>query len=251
MSETTFASGFVYDKDRIKQAKMVELWATAAARKTRRQNLWLKISLTVCVVFLGGAIGALDYAVPMIRLLPIFITQQPTGLLTAAVTVDSLENEMSDATIKSALWQYVAWRESYSWTEHSDAYYRVSVMSSSPVKKAYEDWYNSKEGPMAVYTDKAMIRARMTDMPANDYTRPIGSTPGHFTVYFQRQVQYIANLSAFPVETWKVELQFAMNYPYGFKIEDILTFNPLRIVVTAYPGSMPVASPMAMGGPRR
>ena len=43
-------------------------------------------------------------------------------------------------------------------------------------------------------------------------------------------------------ETWTVSLEYLAGLDTGLNVRDILSFNPARIVVTDYPGPLPLPS---------
>ena len=89
-------------------------------------------------------VAALDYTIPMIRIVPVLLWTSPDGVTGAAVTPDSLPTDLSDASVKAWLWQYLMHRESYSWVEMDYNHYVVEAMSATPVRDAYDRWSSGR-----------------------------------------------------------------------------------------------------------
>lgn len=242
--------GFVYTDDLLKQAAATEKWVEGQWRRTRRANMgWrLYAGMMTLLVFLLG--GALNYALPLIKLVPVFFYQNPSGVVETAITTDSLPADLSDANIQAWLWQYVMHRESYSWVESDYNHYLVAAMSSVPVRTAYDNWFTGKnpDSYLSAYGQRGIIRVALREI--TEFKRAQAGQPGVMTVHFDRLV----NVEGEPkqhVQTWTATLQFLQDYTRGFNLQDIKTFNPSRIVVTSYPGSEPLpatASTIEGGG---
>lgn len=242
---------FVYVEHLIKQADEAEKWVQAQWRRTRRSNMGWRLyagMMTIMVFLLGGA---LNYAIPLQRMIPVFFYQKPDGVLETALTTDTLPADLSDANIQSWLWQYVLHRESYSWVESDYNYYVVSAMSNVPVRSAYEAWFNGKnpDSYLAAYGRRGVVRVALREVTLFD--RPSGGHPGRFTVHFDRQVE-LEGMPRQPLQTWTATVEFLQDYMRGFNIQDVKSFNPSRIVVTSYPGSqvLPAQAGTIQGGGR-
>jgi type IV secretory pathway component VirB8 len=136
--------GFVGAADLIAQANAAEKWLKTEAKRSRRsRNGWRAYSLIVTAL-LAMSITALNYAVPNIRLLPVLLWTSPDGVTGAAVTTDSLPADLSDASVKAWLWQYVMHREGFSWVEADYNHYVVEAMSDVPIREAYDRWISAK-----------------------------------------------------------------------------------------------------------
>jgi type IV secretory pathway component VirB8 len=242
--------GFVYTADLIKQAQRTEKFVEAQWRKTRRANIGWRLysGMTTVLVFLLG--GALNYALPLERLIPVFFYQKPDGITEWALTTDSLPADLSDANIKAWLWQYVRAFEDYSWTEADYNHLVVSAMSAVPVRASYDAWISGKNPAsyLAHYGKRAVIRVGFREI--TNFAHATESQPGRITIHYDRQVD-IEGEPRQPAETWSASLEFIQDYKTGLRMQDIRSFNPSRIVVTAYPGavSLPPA-PGGLGGPR-
>jgi type IV secretory pathway component VirB8 len=233
---TPLIPGFVYTNDLIKQAAATEKFVEREWRKTRRSNIVLRLyaaMMTVMVFLLGGT---LNYAIPLQRLLPVFFYQRPDGVVETAITTDMLPADLSDANIQAWLWQYVLNRESYSWTEADGNHHVVNAMSSVPVRDAYNAWFNGKnpQSYMAVYGQRGIIRVALREV--TQFSRAHDGQPGNITFHFDRLVT-VEGEPKQKVQVWTVTLQFIQDYTRGFTLQDIKSFNPSRVLVTAYPGS--------------
>lgn len=227
--------GFVYTADLIKQANETEKWVKSKYTRERAAKIGWKVFAIAGWFVAVLAVGALDYAVPAIRLLPVFFYQKPDGVVETAMTTDSLPADLSDVNIQAWLWQYVQWRESYSWAEYLGNGYRVCAMSSEAVCSAYQIWADgkNKDSFVSVYNTRGVIRTAMAEV--THYERATASRPGEYTVHLNRQVDVDGD-PHHQIETWSVTLKFLQDYSRGLRINDIRSFNPSRIVVVSYPG---------------
>lgn len=237
--------GFVYSADMLRQAAATESWVKASLRRKSRSLVFWRSYAAGTTVLLFMASGSLNYALPLIRLVPVFFYQKPDGVTETAITTESLPAELSDANIKAWLWQYVQHREGYSWIEADYNHHVVEAMSSVPVREAFDKWYNGKnpDSYLAAYGRKGIVRVSQREITR--WEPAASGQLGRITFHFDRQVE-IEGEPRQPVETWTVSLAFVQDYTRGFNLYDIKTFNPSRIVVTAYPGSQPL--PAVSGG---
>jgi type IV secretory pathway component VirB8 len=244
VSEQTIP-GFVGAAELIAQAHATEKWLKTEAQRSRRsRNGWRAYGLMVTAL-LGMSVSALNYAVPGIRLLPILLWTSPDGVTGAAVTTDSLPADLSDASIKAWLWQYIMHRESYSWVEADYNHYVVEAMSDVPVREAYDRWISAKnkDSPLNKLARRCVVRVAPHEV--TEFRRATSTIPGKFSMHFDRLVSCEDERKT-PPEIWTVTLEFVAGYGTGLNIRDVLAFNPSRIVVTAYPGALPLpASPQA------
>jgi type IV secretory pathway component VirB8 len=242
--------GFVYTADLIKQAQRTEKFVKAEWRKTRRSNIGWRVygGMMTTLVFLLG--GALNYALPLERLVPVFFYQKPDGVIETALTTESLPADLSDANIQAWLWQYVRAFEDYSWTESDYNHLVVSAMSAVPVRESYDAWISGKNpnSYLAIYGKRAVIRVGFREI--TNFERATEARPGRMTIHFDREVDIDGEPRQLP-QTWSITLEFLQDYKRGLRVQDIRSFNPSRIVVTAYPGAKPLP-PVGggLGGPR-
>lgn len=232
---------FVLSPDVVQQARRTETWVGREARKTKRTNRILAtfLVLSISLNYLEG--GALYYAVPLRQVMPVFFYVKPDGVMETALTTDSLPADLSDATVKAWLWQYVMHREGYSWVEADFNNHVVQAMSDNKVREQYEKWSSgkSKSSYLAMYGRSAVIRVGLRNITG--WIPSTNGQEGRVTIQFDRVLyrEGEPSQSAKPV-TYSVTLSFIAGYnASGFDIRDILQFNPSRIVVTDYPGAVP------------
>ena len=80
--------GFVYAKDLIAQANATDKWVRTQLRRTRRANVGWRIYAVLMTFLVVILVAALDYTIPMIRLVPVLLWTSPDGVTGAAVTPD-------------------------------------------------------------------------------------------------------------------------------------------------------------------
>lgn len=228
-------SGFVFTKDRIAQAAAVVKDVKALAKRDRRRNIGWKLATGILTINLTASVFALAYSVPNIRILPIFLWNRPEGSIGVAITDINLPSALKDIDVKVGLWHYVRAHESYNFVEYKDFYAMVCAMSANPVRDAYVSWYNDPQNSfVATYGDKAAVRVELIDYFR--FEPSIAGRPGRVTIYFKKQLEWFGEPPR-PAETWAVTFEFVQGFKQGMDIRNILTDNPLRIVVTEYPGA--------------
>lgn len=232
--------GFVYTTDLIKQAQQTEHWLKTEAKRSRRSRNGWRVLCLMMMGLLGLSISALNYAIPGIRLLPILLWTNTDGVTGAAITTDSLPADLSDASVKAWLWQYVMHRESYSWIEADYNHYVVEAMSDVPIREAYDHWISAKNKDS--YLNKLGRRCviRVSPREVTDFRRASSTIPGKLILHFDRQITCEDERRVSP-DTWTITLEYLSGYTNGLNIRDILSFNPSRLVITSYPGALPLS----------
>jgi len=232
---------YVYSQDQIRQAAEIETWRLREARKIKRVNRLLigyAVMITILFVLQGGALA---YALPLIRILPIYFYVRSDGVLEAAITTDSFPNQkLSDSAVQTFLWTYVRYRESYSWVEQDFNNHIVQTMSAGPVRDSYLQFSNGKNpnSYLAKFGRKGVIRVELIEVPL-DYHPSLGGQPGRVTFHFNRKV-WVEGEPEQKAAPYTVTLEFIQNYSTGFDVKDLLQYNPFRIVVTEYTGAVPL-----------
>lgn len=231
---------FIFSTDSLRQKKAVETWTKRELRKTKRINWTLGIgfaAMTLVSILEGFALLS---AIPLIRILPVFYYVKPDGVLETAITTDSLPQMHADAAVKTSLWQYVMHREGYSYVELDYSNKVVQSMSSQPVREAYVEWSRAKnpKSYQAIYGRKVVLRVEMRE--ALNYYPSVGGLPGRITFHFDLWEYHEGEPPPKESTQYTTSLEFIQDYQTGFDMRDILMFNPMRIVVTAYPGATPL-----------
>lgn len=244
MSDNLKIPGFVYAKDLLEQAQKSENWSKAEAKHYRRsRNGWRALCLMMAGL-LALSLSALNYAIPGIRLLPILLWTSQDGVTNAAITTDSLPADLSDGTIKAWLWQYVMHRESYSWSEADYNHYVVEAMSDNKVRTAYDQWISakSKDSYLNKFGQRCVVRVRWREI--TDFRRATSTIPGRLILHFDRWVTCEGE-KQLPPDTWTITMEYLSGYNSGLNVQDILMFNPSRLVIVDYPGALPLAAQTA------
>jgi len=234
--------GNVYSEQLLQRAITTEKMVGYELRKTKRMNFFWKAYSGVITVMFLFAMTCLVYAIPLIRILPIFFWARPDGVIETALTTESLPDQMmSDLAVQTFLWKYVLARESYSWTEQDFNNYIVQAMSSVPVREAYQKWSSGKnpQSYQATLGKKGVIRVAMTEVA--DYHPSIGGQPGSIRLHYSRKLHLDGEPDQ-PEMTYTVSMAFIKDFQTGLDINDIRMFNPFRIVITEYPGAYPLSA---------
>jgi type IV secretory pathway component VirB8 len=233
--------GYVYSEHLIQQAARVETMAAREARKTKRVNRALvAYSVMITALFIMQGVS-LTYAIPLIRIMPVYFWSRSDGVIEAALTTDSMPTKnWGDMAVQTFLWQYVRARESYSYQEQDMNNYIVQTMSSKPVSELYQQWSNGKnpKSHQAILGKKGVIRIEMVDVL--NYQPSIDQQPGRVTFHYEQKVWVEGEPEQNP-SAFSVTLEFIKDYPNGFNMKNIMMNNPFRIVVTAYPGAYPLS----------
>lgn len=234
--------GLVYPDGLLQRAINTEKITGWELRKTKRMKLfWKAYSVVITVMFLF-AMTCLVYAIPLIRILPVFFWARPDGVIETALTTESLPDQMmSDLAVQTFLWKYVLARESYSYIEQDFNNYIVQAMSSVPVREAYQKWSSGKnpQSYQATLGKKGVIRVEMTEVA--DYHPSIGGQPGSIRLHYSRKL-WLEGEPEQEARIYTISLAFIKDFPTGLNINDIRMFNPFRIVITEYPGAYPLSA---------
>jgi hypothetical protein len=120
-------------------------------------------------------------------------------------------------------------------------HYVVEAMSATPVRDAYDRWSSGRNADS--YMSKLGRRCviRVAPREVTEFRRATRETAGKLTLHFDRLVTCEDQKKTAP-ETWTVSLEYLAGLDTGLNVRDILSFNPARIVVTDYPGPLPLPS---------
>lgn len=224
---------FVYVEDLNRQVKAIDTWVKRENRKIGRLNTVLVWCLAAAGIVIMLQAGALNWAVPLIRLVPVFFYARADGATEFALTTDSMPADLADAVAQSALWQYVQHRESYSWTEVDWNHHVVMAMSDQKIADAYDKWASGQnpDSYLRTYSQQTVIRTGMRGIRA--FERATSFSPGTIIIRYERAV--FTRDAPTQSNLWEVTLHYVHDYSgKGLHIRDVLEFNPTRIVVVGY-----------------
>lgn len=242
---TLFVPGFVYTKDLIANQAKVEADIARALKKGKHRALpWKVLTLVFGTTTVATSI-ALAFAVPNIRILPVFLWHSAPGMIGTALTEDSLPLELKTADIKAALWRYVEARESYNYIQYRDNYYLVTGMSDKTVSDNYSNWYNGHDSYVTFYGNRAAVHVRWVDFWK--YAPATKDHPGRITILYNKQIEWLDGSPPGQEELWSATFEFITGYSNNMDIRQVLTSNPLRILVRDYPGAVRPPGPAVAG----
>lgn len=218
------------------RAKQVWNYQKAMARMSRAVHSGMRAGFWAAWIIALAEAAALFKLVPLVRVVPVLIPVSSENTLSAksypmhvdpGITLSSLKN--SPETIQSVLWQYVRWRESYSWADANYAWDVVSAMSTVGVRKEFQEWYvyTNKQSPQVVYGFKGALKVSWADARLKD---------DRYSVTFWRQ-RFEEGAPVSKPELWVCDLVYA--FDYSTPLNERLQFNAGGLVVASYPGCYP------------
>lgn len=204
-------------------------------RNTARAMLWWGVAGWAVTLLLAYA---LICTVPLIRVVPVFVTMRGDGSMDTKVMFSSLPTDTRVAGVQAALWQYVRQREGYSYHDRPYDYDVVSHMSASAIRASYQQWANSKDAsnPAVKLLDKGFINVSIIDGAFVAHSADYSS--GTYRITFRRLI--VEEAVKEPLEQdFVVSVSYALTE--ALPVIERITFNPSGIVVTEYPEPEPVA----------
>jgi type IV secretion system protein VirB8 len=171
--------------------------------------------------------GALYYAVPNIRIQPVYFFKHPDGTMDAVSNEAALPQTMTEADTRAWLWQYVLLRERYNWADARDDYDVVSAMSAPDVREHYQTFQNNHipgaPSPAKALGKTGILRVLFRDSDLSGDT---------FTARYCRVVELDGQRPM--ITPWIVKLHFQTLD----KVTTLqrLQYNPHALIVTSYPG---------------
>lgn len=224
--------------ERMEQAYLKNLsWLALDKKKLHRQAKWrgaLAMALIGCVCLQAAAITVMTM-------------REQTRVLLATIRKDGTwavsENIPPDekvAVIQAELWEYVYRHEHYNVPDAHLDWDVVSAMSGLNVAKEYQDAMDSKnpKSRSRTLSDKKSILVRR--LSGFFYSNTPDYSAGTYVMLFEQRMH----------EFEQTDTCQSMSVTIGYKTvaalppEQIVSFNPARIIVTSYPRPVPQADPM-------
>ena len=231
---------YVHGSDgRAEYRKSVLGFQSALAKRAQAVSTLLKAMLVVSVGVNVLQAASLFYAVPLIRVVPVFAWARPDGTVESAVTTASLPDTLSNAQRRAWLWQYVRLRETYNAVEADYNYNVVSGMSTPAVRAEYQEYANNKRPGVP---SLAKILGRLGSVAVTFRDSEIEGDK--FRVRFYRLVTEEGRPPT--CTPWHASLSFGDLFVAP--VVQRVTYNPGALVVTGYPGAEPEAAAPDISG---
>lgn len=205
-----------------------------SAKRAGRAGWMFGSSMMVVNLMLGYALLSV---LPTIRLQPVFIYPRGDGTVVSSVDMSVLPATEQDAMVQASLWQYVQLRESYSTDSAKYNYNIVSAMSSEQVRSQYQGWFNfpSRTSPQTIYGKEESVHVERrpgSGWQDDDHKR--------YLMMFRRTVEDSEG-KVISSANWAATIY--VTRISSIPVRDRLTFNPVGIVVTGYPGAELLGAP--------
>jgi type IV secretion system protein VirB8 len=216
--------------------KVLSLHAREAKWARRGRNLLLITAIGEGLV-IGGLAFALAAITPTVRAVPFFIWARPDGVVETQAAMSMLPPTAQNAVLRASLWQYVLWREGYSYDTAKFRHDFVVAYSSGEVGKQYTDWFNyPNPGSPQVWLGK---NGTVTVEPVSADFRE--DDPHVYEVTYTR----ILKQDGRPEQraTFKAHIHFRQRDTILAK--DRTTINPTGIEVISYPDPDQISPPSA------
>lgn len=214
------------DAELIEQASRVRSLARRELHFSWRSRKMLLGLITVSMGINGGLTYALAEITPTIRLVPMMVTIRADGTPKAEPLMSMMEPGVQEAVLRSTLWQYVLWREGYSFDTAKFRATIVTALSGRDVGGAYLEWYNypNPDSPQVRYGKKGVVSI---DQDAGDFEE---ADPNVYRVEYWRTVTIPGQPST--RSHWRafVHYEQVTKIPYA----EHTTINPAMIKVIGY-----------------
>ncbi len=196
-------------------------------RLRARLSVFISRSLVVALaISLLGNLGqawSIAAMLPLTKLVPVYFLIRSDGTIDTSVALSTLPPSVSQAVVRSALWQYVQMREGYSYDTAQYRYEIVSGMSGATARAIYQQWFNypNPESPQVTLGRNGVITVEPISVAL------IGPTVAQ--VRYRRLVTMATNAPL--TTTWTATLQFEQvdAIPASDRLE-----NPGGIIVKSY-----------------
>ena len=216
--------------DYYREVESFQRSAARSAKRTLRVSLGLNLALFVILCLLTGA---MVYALPLIRVVPVFLYARPDGTTEAAVTPGSLPPSLSEAQQLAAVWEFVRLYEGYSQAESQYNWNVVSAMSEKRVRDVYQADRDpkNKASPINALGDRVVVHVDFISMqPACE------SCANRYNVRFVRTIRAFGD-PRIQRSTWTATVQWTTDLASRINFKERITFNAPGIIVTDYPGA--------------
>jgi type IV secretion system protein VirB8 len=198
-----------------------------------RQGLILALGTSLAVN--GGMVYALDSAVPAIRMIPLVVNVRADGTALAEPVMSLMPADVQDATLRATLWQYVLWREGYSFDTAQFRFNIVTAMSDPDVGESYADWYKfgNLDSPQTKYGNKGVV---IIEQDSADFME---ADPSVYQVNYWRTVIMPGQPKS--RSHWTVFVHYRL--VDAIPLRDRTTFNPGAVKVKSYPPPQEIDAP--------
>lgn len=215
--------------DRVRSMAKRELhWALRS-----RQGLILALGTSLAAN--AGLTYALDAAVPAIRMIPMMVNVRADGTTVAEPVMSSMPADVQDATLRATLWQYVLWREGYSFDTAQFRFNIVTEMSDPDVSESYADWYKygNPDSPQTKYGNKGVV---IIEQDSADFLAADSSV---YQINYWRTVIMPGQPKS--RSHWTVFVHYRLVDAISLKART--TFNPGAVKVKSYPPPQEIDAP--------
>lgn len=209
----------------------------------RRELHWALRSRQALLVGFGGALlcvagltYGLDALAPSVRLIPMFVYTRADGTIRAEPLTSMIPDPtVHDAVLRAGLWQYLQWREGYTFDTRITRYNIVTEMSNRDVGDAYAAWYNAPnpDSPQVKYGKTGMV---LIDMDSAEF---LSADPSVYQINYYRKVVVPGQPTTVSHWTAYVHYHLVDSIP----LNDRYQFNPAAIKVTSYPPPTQIGAP--------
>lgn len=96
---------------------------------------------------------------PLSKIVPVFLWVRPDGTVDSSISMSQLPPTQSQAVIRASLWEYVRYREGYTFDTAQYGYDMVTNYSAPNVAERYQKFFNypNKESPQVILGKKGTI----------------------------------------------------------------------------------------------
>ena len=198
-----------------------------------RQALITGFAISLLV---NGAQGwTLAAIMPTVRLVPVVVNARADGTATAEPIMSMMPPDVQNAVLRATLWQYVVFREGYSFDTAEMRSKIVRELSNREVGQVYSDWYNypNPDSPQVKFGKKGIVTIEQ------DTADFLSSDPSIYQINYWR----VVSVPGEPVRRthWTAFVHFEV--VEAIPLSERVSINPGAVKVVAYPPPTEIDAP--------
>ena len=178
--------------------------------------------------------GALAMAMPLKRILPVFVASHEDGSFTTTIAQSDVPARLRDNTMKATLWLYVTARERFNTATHAEDQQVVYILSDKATGDAYEAGVNyaNKRSPWKRYGTRTTVRLQRISEGLGCGTEACapGQTPNAYSVRYRRFERTEGQWEIETASQSAVRFHLAPEIPVSQQV----TYNPMGLQIVQY-----------------
>lgn len=214
-------------------ARVIAAHEAELARDRRRQRGHLALASTFGLATLALA-GALAAAMPLKRVVPVFVHINADGTYTSTVNQTDLPQSLREATMASTLWLYVTANERFNTATHAEDQQVVFMLSDRATGDAFQARVDARnpDSPWRRFGTRTTVRIERISEGLGCATGGacLGRDPDAYVVRFRRIEKTEGQRETVIQRQASVRFRVVSEIPAWQRV----TYNPLGLQVVEY-----------------